>query len=121
MASVFSWIELGLKYSKSVIALFLFLISLSGYNIYGNFDKTAIIEEREVAIKEKEKEIKEKEKDVIASQKQLTNVAEHFYITTTPKKVKPKYPQINCTAACIKIINNAINKGLNKHEKGRLH
>ena len=103
MATGFEWTELFLKYSKTVLTGIAFLVGSLGYNIYGNFDKSIVIEE--------------KKKEVKATQEQLANVAEHFYITTKPVKTPSKFTGIPCAAACIKIINEAIKK----HEKGRLH
>ena len=78
--SVFQWVELGLKYSKTVVTVFVFLIGLSGYNIYGNFDKEA--------------EIKQ-------TQEQVANVAEYYY--KEPAQVK-----ISCDKSCVTVINKAI-------------
>ena len=117
MATGFEWTELFLKYSKTVLAGIAFLVGSLGYNIYGNFDKSAVIEEKAKVIEKKEAVIVEKKKEVKATQEQLTNVAEHFYITTKPVKTPSKFAGVPCTAACIKIINEAIKK----HEKGRLH
>ena len=50
---------------------------------------------------------------------QMTNIAEHFYITT--KQANTKIIRIDCTTECLKIINKAIKNGLSRHEKGRLH
>lgn len=103
MATGFEWTELFLKYQKQVFTTILVLIPLLGWNVYGNFDKSATIAAKE----------KEMDETIV----QMTNIAEHFYITTTPNKTKSKAPVIQCTAACIKIINEQINA----HKKGRLH
>ena len=103
MPSVLEYIEVGLKYSKTIATIFLFLVTALGWNVVDNFDKSSTIEQ--------------KEKEVAEAMDQITNIAEHFYITTTPKKIKSNAPVVQCTAVCIEIINEK----LKEHEKGRLH
>lgn len=107
MATGFEWTKLGLDNVKVVLPILIVLASTAGFTINDNLDKNSVI--------------KEQEKEAIESQEQMSNIAEHFYITTKPIKPQAKSVKVQCTSACIKIINDAVTKGINKHATGRKH
>ena len=67
--SSYDWVKLGLENSKVILPLIVLLLSATGFSTYT---------------------VLEKEDEITATRDQLTNVANHFAATTTPKvAIKP--------------------------------